>query len=242
MIETTCWLPIAGRSLSLWPMAWIINLETASTNCSVSIYQGRELRALREDPSPEYTHGELLHVFMEEALKDAGLQASHLDAVAVSKGPGSYTGLRIGVAAAKGLCFALDLPLIAVPTLESMAAQLEIESGVLIPMLDARRMEVYAAVYDPNRSEVAPTRAEIVTEDSFASWAAAGPVHLLGNGAEKCREVLKHPNFRFHTGIQPSARELGLLAADRYEIGQVEDLAYFEPFYLKDFIATKKKR
>ena len=92
-------------------------------------------------------------------------------------------------------------------------------------MIDARRMEVYAAVYDHNRSEVAPTRAEIVTEDSFASWAAAGPVHLLGNGAEKCREVLKHPNFRFHTGIQPSARELGLLAADRYEIGQIEDLA-----------------
>ena len=226
----------------MWPMAWIINLETASTNCSVSIYQGRDLRALREDPSPEYTHGELLHVFMEEALKDAGLQASDLDAVAVSKGPGSYTGLRIGVAAAKGLCFALDLPLIAVPTLESMAAQLEIESGVLIPMLDARRMEVYAAVYDPDGKEVASTRAEVVTEDSFASWAAAGPVHLLGNGAEKCREVLRHPNFRFHTELQPSARELGLLAADLYEIGQIEDLAYFEPFYLKDFIVTKKKR
>ncbi|MDX1332316.1 MAG: tRNA (adenosine(37)-N6)-threonylcarbamoyltransferase complex dimerization subunit type 1 TsaB [Robiginitalea sp.] len=223
-------------------MAWIINLETASTNCSVSIYQGRDLRALREDPSPEYTHGELLHVFMEEALKDAGLQASDLDAVAVRQGPGSYTGLRIGVAAAKGLCFALDLPLIAVPTLESMAAQLEIESGVLIPMLDARRMEVYAAVYDPDGKEVASTRAEVVTEDSFASWAAAGPVHLLGNGAEKCREVLRHPNFRFHTELQPSARELGLLAADLYEIGQIEDLAYFEPFYLKDFIVTKKKR
>ena len=108
-------------------------------------------------------------------------------------------------------------------------------------MLDARRMEVYAAVYDPRRKEVAPTWAEIVTEDSFADWAKAGPVHLLGNGAEKCREFLTHPNFRFHTEIQPSARELGPLAAERYEKGQIEDLAYFEPFYLKDFIVAKKK-
>jgi tRNA threonylcarbamoyladenosine biosynthesis protein TsaB len=222
-------------------MARIINLETASTNCSVSIYEGNRLLALREDPSPEYTHGELLHVFMEQALKEAELRVSDLDAVAVSKGPGSYTGLRIGVAAAKGLCFALDLPLIGVPTLESMASQLQIESGVLIPMLDARRMEVYAAVYDSLRKEVAPAWAEIITEDSFATWAKAGPVHLLGNGAEKCRGVLNHPNFHFHTDIQPSSRELGLLAAKRHEKGQIEDLAYFEPFYLKDFIAIKKK-
>ncbi len=123
-------------------MATLINLETASTNCSVSVYRGNELLALREDPSPEYTHGELLHVFMDEAMQQAGLAWSELDAVSVSKGPGSYTGLRIGVAAAKGLCFALDLPLIAVPTLESMAAQVQIGDGVLIPMLDARRMEV----------------------------------------------------------------------------------------------------
>jgi tRNA threonylcarbamoyladenosine biosynthesis protein TsaB len=108
-------------------------------------------------------------------------------------------------------------------------------------MLDARRMEVYAAVYDPAKRMLEPTRAEVITEDSFASWAAAGPVHLLGNGAGKCREVLSHPNIRFHSEIQPSARELGILAADRYEKGQIEDLAYFEPFYLKDFIATKKK-
>ena len=222
-------------------MARIINLETASTNCSVSIYEGKQLLALKEDPSPEYTHGELLHVFMEEALKEAGLGPGELDAVAVSKGPGSYTGLRIGVAAAKGLCFALDLPLIAVPTLESMAAQLRVPSGVLIPMLDARRMEVYAAVYDSGHNEVGPTRAEIINEASFSRWAGEGPVHLLGNGAEKCRGVLTHPNFRFHPEIQPSARELGLLAAERYKKGQIENLAYFEPFYLKDFIVTKKK-
>ena len=241
MIETTCRLSIAGRSLYLQSMARIINLETASTNCSVSLYEGNRLLALREDPSLVYTHGELLHVFVEEVLREAGLQASDLDAVAVSKGPGSYTGLRIGVAAAKGLCFALDLPLIAVPTLKSMAYQVQIESGVLIPMLDARRMEVYAAVFDVHRKEVAPAWAEIITEDSFARWAASGLVHLLGNGAEKCRGLLTHPNFRFHTEIQPSARELGIMAAERYEKGQIEDLAYFEPFYLKDFIAIKRK-
>jgi tRNA threonylcarbamoyladenosine biosynthesis protein TsaB len=109
-------------------------------------------------------------------------------------------------------------------------------------MLDARRMEVYAAVYGPDHEELAPTRAEILTGDSFDDWAAAGPVHLIGNGAGKCREVLTHPNFSFHPQVQPSARELGLLAADRYEKGQIEDLAYFEPFYLKDFIGTKPKR
>ncbi|MCO5725681.1 tRNA (adenosine(37)-N6)-threonylcarbamoyltransferase complex dimerization subunit type 1 TsaB [Robiginitalea marina] len=222
-------------------MATILNLETASTNCSVSIYRGDRLLALREDPSPEYTHGELLHVFMAEAMEEAGLEWAELDAVAVSKGPGSYTGLRIGVAAAKGLCFALDLPLIGAPTLEGMALQVPIREGVLIPMLDARRMEVYAAVFDPGYQQVAPTRALIIDGRSFGEFAEKGPVHLLGSGAGKCREVLTHPNFHFHPGVQPSARELGVLSARRYAKGQVEDLAYFEPFYLKDFIALKKK-
>lgn len=223
-------------------MALILNLETASTNCSVSIYRGSEMLAIREDPSPQYTHGELLHIFIQEAIKEAGLEMKDLNAVAVSKGPGSYTGLRIGVASAKGLCFALGLPLLGVPTLESMAIQLEIEEGVIIPVLDARRMEVYAAVFDRAHREVEQTKSEIISDSSFAAWAEKGPVHVIGNGADKCRPVLVHPNFRFHSEIQPSARELGLLAARRYEIGQIEDLAYFEPFYLKDFIAHKKKK
>lgn len=221
-------------------MATILHLETASTNCSVSIFRGAEMLALREDPSPEYSHDALLHLFMREAMADAGLEWGQLEAVAVSKGPGSYTGLRIGVASAKGLCFALDIPLIGIPTLQSMASQLSIPQGVLIPMLDARRMEVYAAVYDAGHQEVGPTRAEIVTGDSFARWAEAGPVHLLGAGAEKCREVLTHPSFQFHTHIQPSARELGPLATRRFEAGQFEDLAYFEPYYLKDFLVKGK--
>lgn len=190
-------------------MARIISLETASTNCSVSVYQGSELLVLKEDPSPAYTHGELLHVFMDEALREAGLQWADLDAVAVSKGPGSYTGLRIGVAAAKGLCFALGIPLIAVETLKSMAYQFKDAEGVLIPMLDARRMEAYVAVFDADHNPIGPTRAEIISADSFSKWTAQGPVHLLGSGAEKCREVLKHPNFHFHTGILPGSKKWG---------------------------------
>jgi tRNA threonylcarbamoyladenosine biosynthesis protein TsaB len=222
-------------------MARIISLETASTNCSVSVYQGSELLAIKEDPSPDYTHGELLHVFMDEAMREAGLHWADLEAVAVSKGPGSYTGLRIGVAAAKGLCFALDIPLIAVETLKSMAFQLKGAEGVLIPMLDARRMEAYVAVFDAEHKQIGPTRAEIISGDSFSKWTSQGPVHLLGNGAEKCREVLTHPNFHFHTALLPGSREIGLLANDRFQKERFEDVAYFEPFYLKDFILQKKK-
>lgn len=224
-------------------MARILSLETASTNCSVSIYDGEVLLALREDPSPSYTHGELLHVFMDEALQEAGLQWADLEAVAVSKGPGSYTGLRIGVASAKGLCFALGIPLIAVETLKSMAFQFkDTAGGVIIPMLDARRMEAYVAVYDAKYNQIGPTRAEIISADSFSKWTEKGPVHLLGNGAEKCRAVLTHPHFHFHTELFPGSREIGLLAADRFEKGLFEDVAYFEPFYLKDFILQKKKQ
>ncbi len=221
-------------------MARILSLETASTNCSVSIYDGDVLLALREDPSPSYTHGELLHVFMDEALTEAGLKGSDLQAIAVSKGPGSYTGLRIGVAAAKGLCFALGIPLIAVETLKSMACQFQDASGVLIPMLDARRMEAYVAVFDTKHTQIEPTRAEVITSESFSKWVEQGPVHLLGNGVDKCRDLLKHPNFHFHTEIQPRSQEVGLLAKRRFEAGLFEDVAYFEPFYLKDFILQKK--
>lgn len=236
-------LPVVftGRSLSLIPMARIISLETASTNCSVCIYDENTLLALREDPSPSYTHGELLHVFMEEAMTEAGLHWSDLDAVAVSKGPGSYTGLRIGVASAKGLCFSLGIPLIAVETLKGMALQIQDADGVLIPMLDARRMEAYVAIFDSRHNQIGPTRAEVITADSFSQWVARGPVHLLGNGVKKCREVLTHPNFQFHTEVQPGSREIGILANRKYHAGAFEEVAYFEPFYLKDFILQQKK-
>ena len=221
-------------------MAWILNLETASTNCSVALYEGTQLRALREDPSPGYSHGELLHIFMEEALAEAGVNKEKLDAVAVSKGPGSYTGLRIGVASAKGLCFSLDIPLIALPTLKVLAAGAGIREGLCIPMLDARRMEVYSAVMDPELNFVRETRAEILTPDSFADYSKQGPLTLVGNGAEKARELLTDPVFRFQPDIQPSARFMGPMAYAAYKAKSFEDLAYFEPYYLKDFIATRK--
>lgn len=221
-------------------MAWILNLETASTNCSVALYEGTQLRALREDPSPGYSHGELLHVFIQEVLEEAGIAKQELDAVAVSKGPGSYTGLRIGVASAKGLCFSLEVPLIALPTLKVLAAGAGVRDGLCIPMLDARRMEVYSAVLDPELEFVRETRAEILTPDAFAAFKDRGPLTLVGNGAGKARDLLQDPVFQFLPEIQPSARLMGPMAYASFQAGSFEDLAYFEPYYLKDFIATRK--
>ena len=223
------------------PMAWILNLETASVNCSVSLFEGDTLRSYREDRSPEYTHGERLHVFIEQVLQEAGLKTGQLQAVAVSKGPGSYTGLRIGVAAAKGLCFALDIPLIALPTLRIMAQAAPLKEGVLIPMLDARRMEVYSAVFDARMQPLRETRAEIITENSFEDLLTGPKVHLLGSGAAKCQGLLQDPAFCFHPEVLPSSLEMGPLAFEAFREGRFEDIAYFEPFYLKDFIPTGKK-
>lgn len=222
-------------------MAYILNLETASTNCSVSLFRDGKQIGLCEDPSPRYTHGELLHLFIEKVLREAEISPAELAAVAVSKGPGSYTGLRIGVSAAKGMCFALGIPLIALPTLRIMAeASLGLE-GLLIPVLDARRMEVYSAVYDAAGEQIRETRAEIVTEASFTEFRKDAPLHLLGSGAEKLREVLGTDAFSYHPDLQPSAREMGKLSFERFQKKQFEDTAYFEPFYLKDFIPTQPK-
>jgi tRNA threonylcarbamoyladenosine biosynthesis protein TsaB len=221
-------------------MAWILSIETASFNCSVSVFEGNTLISFREDPSPEYTHGELLHVFIDETLKEANIQPNQLSAVAVSKGPGSYTGLRIGVSAAKGVCFALGIPLISIPTLLVLGKALSNPEGILIPMLDARRMEVYSAVYDANLNSIRETRAEILNEDSFSDYLQSKVVHLLGSGASKCQELLKHPNFHFHPELLPSSLNMGVLAFEAFNEERFEDLAYFEPYYLKDFIATQK--
>ncbi|UJH68333.1 tRNA (adenosine(37)-N6)-threonylcarbamoyltransferase complex dimerization subunit type 1 TsaB [Allomuricauda sp. SCSIO 65647] len=224
-------------------MAKILNLETATTNCSVSIADKGDLVCLKEENSANYSHSEQLHVFIEQALQEASMAFSDLDAIAVSKGPGSYTGLRIGVSAAKGLCFSLDVPLISVPTLESMASQLDVsEDEVIVAMLDARRMEVYSAVYDHHGEEIRETRAEVIDAASFMEFSKRPKIHLIGSGAEKCREILpKDRNFIFHTGAFPSSKEMAVLSHKKFETGQFEDVAYFEPYYLKDFILQKKK-
>ncbi|WP_343487529.1 tRNA (adenosine(37)-N6)-threonylcarbamoyltransferase complex dimerization subunit type 1 TsaB [Allomuricauda sp. d1] len=224
-------------------MAKILCIESATTNCSVCIATDGKVISIKEENTPNYSHSEQLHVFIENVLKEADLAFSDMDAIAVSKGPGSYTGLRIGVSAAKGLCFALDVPLISIPTLESMAHQVVLEvSEVIIPVLDARRMEVYSCVFDENHQEIRETKAEIIDSGSFKEFSSYSKVFLAGNGAEKCQEVLPDDsNFVFDTSIYPSAKEMAPLAQKKFEAGQFENVAYFEPYYLKDFVLQKKK-
>lgn len=229
-------------AISLLAMALILNLETATTNCSVSIAKDGNLLAIKEHNTPNYSHSEQLHVFIQEVLKKASLTMNDLDAVAVSKGPGSYTGLRIGVSAAKGLCFALDVPLISIPTLSIMAEQAkESKEDYIIPVLDVRRMEVYSTVFDNSLSQVRETRAEIIDPHSFKEFISKGKVLVMGSGAEKCKEHLVYDSVSFDSTNVPSAREMGCLSFAKYKEKDFEDVAYFEPYYLKDFILQGKK-
>lgn len=224
-------------------MATILHLETATTNCSVSIAKDGEMLVLIENNAANYSHSEQLHIFIKEALEEASLSFSDLDAVAISKGPGSYTGLRIGVSSAKGLCFSLEIPLISVPTLQSMAYQVDVKPGELvIPVLDARRMEVYSCVYDDVYKDVRETRAEIIDEDSFAEYVSDSKVYVIGSGAEKIRGVLKHPNFIFNESVVPSSKDMIPITFEKFKSNEFEDVAYFEPYYLKDFVLQQKKK
>ncbi len=224
-------------------MAIILHLETATTNCSVSVAADGKLLAIKEEDTPGYSHSEQLHVFISHALDAASLKITDLDAIAVSKGPGSYTGLRIGVSAAKGLCFALDIPLLAIPTLQSMQLQAATSNyDFIIPLLDARRMEVYSTVFDAEGTELRETKAEIIDATSFAVFINRGKVLLVGSGAEKCKALLAHPNLEFNTALVPSSREMCELAFKKYQVGDFEDVAYFEPYYLKDFLLQGKPK
>ena len=222
-------------------MAYILNIETATTNCSVSLSKEGETLVLKEDYNSNYSHAESLHLFIDAVFKEANLKPQDVDAIAVSKGPGSYTGLRIGVSAAKGLCFALNKPLISVDTLQALAHQVTIDSGCIVPMLDARRLEVYASVYDKDYKQVRAIEAQILDEHSFKEFLEAGKVYFIGNGVEKTKQIITHPNAIFIENKLPSANEMGKLAEDKYKKSDLEDVAYFEPFYLKDFIGTKSK-
>ncbi|KAF2519991.1 tRNA (adenosine(37)-N6)-threonylcarbamoyltransferase complex dimerization subunit type 1 TsaB [Flavobacterium salilacus subsp. salilacus] len=219
-------------------MGFILNIETATKNCSVSLAQAGNVVAIKEFAGEGYSHAEKLHVFIEEVLKEAGTTFSALDAVAVSMGPGSYTGLRIGVSAAKGLCYALHIPLLAIDTLEILARRVKITEGFVIPMIDARRMEVYSAVFDANYNKVRDTKAEIITGDSFSEY--TGICHLAGDGIEKCRELLPEGNFVYHSDVTfPSSAEMAVLSYDKHQKSDTVDVAYFEPFYLKNFVMNR---
>ena len=218
-------------------MAVILCLETATTNCSVALCKEGSVIALKEDNSKGYSHAEKLHVFIDEILKENNLKINDVDAVAISKGPGSYTGLRIGVSAAKGLCFAQDIPLISVPTLTALAKQAFPNEGEqVIAMLDARRMEVYSAVFNSDFNQIRETKAQVLSEDSFQEELEKGKVYFIGNGVSKFKEICAHSNAIYVEDKLPSAREMCTIAHNKYKIGDMEDVAYFEPYYLKDFV------
>ena len=219
----------------------ILCIETATTNCSVAIFNGTECVAFKEDSSSGYSHNEQLHVFVKEVCLQASIDLSKLKAVAVSKGPGSYTGLRIGVSAAKGLCFALSIPLIAIDTLLILAQAAQDTSDFIIPMIDARRMEVYTCVLDRERRLIDPTRAEVLSAASYAKFVNKGKVTFIGNGVEKWQKIGAHTKASFRSGILPSAQNMGILANELFLKNEFVDVAYFEPYYLKDFQTFKSQ-
>ncbi|RZK53246.1 MAG: tRNA (adenosine(37)-N6)-threonylcarbamoyltransferase complex dimerization subunit type 1 TsaB [Pedobacter sp.] len=226
-------------------MATILQIETATQVCSVAISVNGETIALKEETA-QNIHASSLTLFIEEGMKSAKLKFSDLDAIAVSKGPGSYTGLRIGVSTAKGLCFALDKPLIAINTLQMMAngflSQHPNYGGLICPMIDARRMEVFTAVYNNHLHPVETVNAKIVDEKSFILELDNNYVTFIGDGAAKCEPVLAHQNAHFSDVNFNSAPNMSKLAHAAFENANFEDVAYFEPFYLKDFVFTTPKK
>ena len=219
-------------------MTYILNIETATKNCSVSLAKNGETIICKEIAEQGYSHAEKLHVFIGEIIKEAGVLMSDIKAIAVSQGPGSYTGLRIGVSAAKGLCYALEIPLIAIDTLTSLTNQVKYNDGLIVPMIDARRMEVYSAIFNSNKEMIREVQAEILTEESFANQAEI--IYFIGDSNEKAKSVLTKTNFIFLDEIVfPSANEMSAISHQKFQNNDFVDVAYFEPYYLKDFMFAK---
>ena len=229
-------------------MAFILSLETSTTICSAALHNDGELIAVKELLTPQSASSQLAPI-IDQLLRDAQISTKEIKAVAVASGPGSYTGLRIGVATAKGFCFALQIPLIAINTLELMAYQVRNsnsknkwgEESLLCPMLDARRMEVYCLLSDLNLNSVEPTQAKVIDDVSFSEWLSQKTIYFFGNGADKCRDIINHPNAKFMEGINSSAVQLGEMAFPKYGTREFEDLSSFEPHYLKEFMVKKPK-
>ena len=231
-------------------MSLILCIETGTDICSVGIARDGELMSLRESDQGR-DHAKQVAVFVDELLRETGVKPDELDAVAVGMGPGSYTGLRIGVSFAKGLCYGLNIPLLAVGSLEALTdvAIKDYEAGIiqvedwdealLCPMVDARRMEVYTQIFNSRGEAQSEVSAEIITEDSFSQWRAKGKLVIFGNGAAKCQEMLPDA---IYIDVAPSARGLTRIAHQLFEAGKTVDIAYFEPFYLKDFVVIPSKK
>ena len=227
-------------------MSCILHIETSTDVCSVAVSNGGTCIFEKEDHSG-HNHAVKLGVFVDEALSFINNHAVPIDAVAVSCGPGSYTGLRIGVSMAKGICYGLGCKLIAIPTLELLCVPILLEEelpedALLCPMLDARRMEVYAGIYDRSLKCLRPIHADIVDSDTYKEYLDKGPVYFFGNGCCKCEEKINHPNAHFIKKIEPLAKNMFPLAEKHIAQEKFEDVAYFVPFYLKDFIATQPKK
>ncbi len=219
-------------------MIFILAIETTTKNCSIALFKDEELLHLEERKSDRYLHAEQLTVLIEDVIIKSDISLKDLSAIALSKGPGSYTGLRIGTSTAKGLCYALGIPLIAISTLRAMACQMaKIENfSLYCPMIDARRMEVFAAIFDKYNNQVRNIHADIVDVDTYSKY-LIDKVLFFGDGAIKCEEIINDKNAFFKLDILPSAKNLAILAFKQYNNKEFEDIAYFEPFYLKDFIA-----
>jgi len=226
-------------------MSLFLAIETATTNCSVALFSEDKLIAYKEQGG-EYSHAENLAVFVDELLQETGSDKSNLKAIIIGKGPGSYTGLRIGVSFAKGLCYALEIPLIAIDSLFGLAvhaeSQIKGSNALLCPMIDARRMEVYTCLYDNSFNMVQDISAKVIEENTFQEQLKHQKIYFFGNGSEKCKETIIHENAIFLAGIETSAKFLGRKGIEKFKASDFEDLAYFEPFYLKEFMANKPKK
>lgn len=224
--------------------SYLLLIETATTNCSIALAKPSGERVhLVEKNEANFRHSDHLHLFIERCIEEAGITINQLSGVGVSMGPGSYTGLRIGVASAKGICYANDIPLMAVNTLDVLARQCQTEKlNLLIPMLDARRMEIFTKVLSADFKEIQPTTASIVDE-SFVASLPQGKKYIFGSGAEKCKPFMQGEEFVFCDDIRvPSANDMVDLIAEKYKQEAFEDVAYFDPYYLKDFYTTAKKK
>lgn len=232
-------------------MATLLNIETSTEVCSVTLAKDG-LTLFQKESTKGLRHSELLTVFIQDLFKENNIEFSAIDAVAVSKGPGSYTGLRIGVSVAKGLCYGLNKPLIGIGSLEGMGVfaakntaefieTVESDNFLFCPMIDARRMEVYCALYNSDGEEIRPVKAEIIDENSFAEYLGEKKILFFGNGAEKCKDKITNKNALFEGPMLTSARFMQNLAEIKFNKQEFEDLAYFEPYYLKDFVATIPK-
>ena len=229
-------------------MACILHIETSTNACSVAVSENGQCIFEQTEHGEKGAGAEKLGTMVDEALSFTDSHAIPFDAVSVSCGPGSYTGLRIGVSMAKGICYGRDLKLISVPTLELMCVPvllrevIQEENALLCPMLDARRMEVYAALYDRSLKMVREVSADVVSADTYKQWLDQRPIYFFGNGAKKCMETINHPNAHYIDNIEPLAKWMQPLAEKRFLNEQFEDVAYFVPFYLKDFVAIKPKK